>query len=136
MPKPSGKGKSNPFDKIKNGVIDISSAKEKWLDLGAIPNGQQYQIGMCEITPIDANYGVEVRPNISGESAGTEAKTSKVGAGTAKSGSTKRIDMYRNGRVVTTTPLSTGVEHWWLRFYSKKVDTTEIIWNITYLELN
>jgi len=125
-----------PMDLSLNGVVEMVSTKELWLDLGLIPTGQQYLIGLFLYTPIDAKCIVEVRPNEPGKNKGTKNDTDLVGKSSSRAGVSKFIDMYRRGRLVITTALSTGTEHWWIRFYSRKSTTTEILWRITYLELN
>lgn len=136
MPKPGGGGgKPSPFDLSQNGVASV--AKDEWVDLGSIgASGQQLQLGLCPFTPIDKMITCEVRTNISGQSGGTVAKTEIKAKAGAKAGSSKTIDMWKRGRLFITTPVSTGVEHWYLRFTSKKTTVSECIWQITYLELN
>jgi len=134
MGKPSGGGQS-PFNLVINGTSNISSAKELWVDLGLIPNGQQYQIGKFSFTPLDSALGCEIRTNNNGKSSANLNDTTLLGKGVAKAGTSLIIDLWKNGRLYITTVLSTGVEHFWFRFYSKTNVTTEIIWNVNYLEL-
>jgi len=132
MPRNKGGGKS-PFNLNQKGVSIVS--KDDWIDLGLIPNGQQYQIGLVEFTPIEKSLTCEIRPNIISQSQSTESATSISGKSSTKAGTTKKIDLWRKGRLVSLTALSTGVEHWWLRFTSKKQTPTEVIWSVSYMEL-
>lgn len=137
MPKPGGGGggKPSPFNLSQNGVASVP--KDLWVDLGSIgPTGQQLQLGLCNFTPIDKTIKCEVRTNQSGKSAGTDADTDLKANGQARAGNSATIDMWRKGRLFITTPVSTGVERWWLKFTSKQAPLSDCMWQVTYLELN
>ena len=128
-----GGSKTNPFNLVVNGVASVP--KELWIDLGLIPTGSQYQIGKGTFTSTDKTIAVEIRTNPVGKSAGNITDTTLCGTCSVRAGATGTIDLWRSGRLVIKTPLSTGVEHWWVHCTSKTITATDLIWAVSYLGL-
>ena len=53
------------FDLQINEVATVS--KDLWVDLGPIPTGKQFQVGICSFTAIDKALKVEVKTNKTGK---------------------------------------------------------------------
>ena len=131
-----GGRKTSPFNLVVNGSSNVG--QELWVDLGLIQNGNKYQVGKGTFTSTDKTIGCEIRINPVGQSAGTLAATTLVGSCSVRIGNTGTIDCWRNGRLNITAPtngVSTGVEHWWVRFTSRSGALGSMLWNVTYLEL-
>lgn len=132
MGKPSGGGGStNLFTSTLSGSSTVGT--ESWIDLGLIPSGKRYWIGLAQYTAVDKVTGFELRTNLSTKSTGTTANTSLISTASVRTGNTVTQDLYKGGTLHTETVLSTGVEHWWIRIYSKSSTPGTYSYKISYV---
>ena len=131
MGRPSGGGGSTGF--FTSTLTGSSSVGlELWIDLGLIPVGRRYWIGLAQYTAVDKATGFELRTNSATKSTGTTANTTLLATASARAGSTLSQDLYKGGALHTETVLSTGVEHWWIRIYSKSGTAGSYLYKISY----
>jgi len=120
------------FNLTINGSGNVGS--EVWVDLGLIPTGSDYWIGKTSYTAIDKTTVFELRTNAVSKSTGTIANTSVLDSASVRTGSSTSHDLYRKGRLHTTTVMSTGVEHWWVRIYAKSATSGSYLYSISYTQ--
>jgi len=125
-----GKTRSNLFNLINQGVATMTN--EFWVDLGLIPNGTQIMFGYATYTPDGKTITFDLRSNMATKSAGTIADTILHGRATVRDLSESNKDYYMNGRLMTVTVQSTGVEHYWIRLTSKSSASADAYWWIYY----
>ena len=101
------------FDTVIYGSGTVGT--ETWVDLGLIPTGKQIWLGYSTYAGVDKNTQFETRSNLSGTSNGTTANTKLHDWSAAQAGSSVDRDFYQNGNIMTSSVISTGVEHLWLR---------------------
>jgi hypothetical protein len=131
MGKPSGGGgATGSFTTTATGSGTVGI--ELWIDLGVIPLGYRYWIGFAQFSSIDKVLGFDLRPNLTTKGTGTIVNTSLVATASLRAGTSKTLDLYKGGALHTTTALGTGVEHWWLRLYSKSASLGSYMYKISY----
>jgi hypothetical protein len=131
MGKPSGGGGTVSYftsNKTGSGSVGL----ETWVDLGLIPTGYKIWVGVCQWTSIDKTTVFELRTNTSTKSTGTIVNTSLITTSSIRAGATISQDLYKNGALHTTTVKSTGIEHWWIRIYSKSATSGSFLYKISY----
>ena len=101
------------FDTVISGSGTVGT--ETWVNLGTITSGKQIWIGYATLGAIDKNLQFEIRYNNSGQSTGTTGTTTIMDFSGAQAGSSVDRDFYWYGALATMTPVSTGVEKWWIR---------------------
>ena len=77
----------------------------------------------------------ELRSNTAGNSTGATNTTVIHDRIACKDITSVDRDYYKNGRIVTQTVISTGVEHFWLRMTSKSSVVADGYWWIYYTTL-
>ena len=105
---------------------------ETWVDLGLIPSGYDYWIGTGAYTAITKAMTFELRTNIATKATGTTTNTTLLDTAAPKVGATISHDLYKKGTLHTKTVKSTGVEHWWLRIFSKTTTSGSYSYKIAY----
>jgi len=105
------------FDSIMTGTGSVNA--ELWVDLGLIPNGKQILLGYATYTAEDKNLQFETRSNLSTKSTATVVDTTLLDWTSTTAGGSVDRDFYQYGNIATTTVMSTGVEHLWLRIRSQ-----------------
>ena len=130
MGRPTGGGVTGVFNTTatNSGTVGM----ELWIDLGLIPLGQKIWIGLVAWTSVDKVLGFELRPNIATKSTGTIANTTLIATASLRAGTSKTSDLYKAGALHTVTTIGTGVEHWWLRLYSKSSTLGSYLSKISY----
>ena len=131
MGKPSGGGGSVGFFTTA-ATGSASVGLELWIDLGLIPNGYRFWIGYAQWTSTDKVCSFELRTNNTTKSTGTIANTTIKALASCRSGQSVTQDLYKLGALHTETVLSTGVEHWWIRIYSKSATASTCLYKISY----
>ena len=106
---------------------------ELWVDLGLIPTGKRIWIGNAQYTSPNKSSTFELRTNNATKTTGTIANTTLKDSVVAsvRSGTITR-DLYKNGTLHTVTIYGTGVEHWWLRIFSKTSTSSDYLFSINY----
>lgn len=132
MGKPGGGGggTSGVFTTTATGSGTVGS--ETWVDLGLIPLGKRIWVGLCSWTAIDKVTAFELRTNTSTKSTGTTATTTLLSTASARAGATVNQDLYKSGALHTVSVISTGVEHWWVRIYSKSSTSCSYLYKISH----
>ena len=105
---------------------------ETWVDLGLIPTGFDVWIGSASYTAVSKATSFDLRTNNTGQSAGSLAATTLLDTVTLKTGASITHDLYKRGTLHTKTVVGTGVEHWWLRVYSKSSTLGSYSYKILY----
>jgi hypothetical protein len=118
------------FDLTNSGSASVGA--ETWRDLGLLPTGARYWIGKAVYTAIGKLMTFELRTNTVGKSAGTTAATTLLDTAAVKAGTTISRDLYQNGRLHVATVIGAGVEHWWLRIYSKTTTASTSNYSLNY----
>lgn len=106
---------------------------EVWLDLGLIPVGKRYWIGSGSYTSVSKVLTFELRTNTAGKSVGALSATSLLDTSAVKAGATVTKDLYKRGTLHVTTAYGSGVEHWWLRVFSKSSTSGNYLYKISYM---
>ena len=119
------------FNLINQGVATAATT-EQWIDLGTITSGSKAWFGYADYMPDGKNCTFQLRSNLAGKSAGTTGDTTLHGSITAKDLTTMSADYYKNGRIVTKSVQSTGVEKMWLRITAKANSSCDNYWWIYY----
>lgn len=104
-----------------------------WINVASVPTGQAIWLGSLTCASPDKSTTFEVRVNVSGSGAGTDAGTMLMGSVSAspKSG-TKLLDLYKNGRLHLVSPVGTGVECVWVRAKSKSNTAGSYYYTLNY----
>ena len=111
-----------------------SAGTEAWRDLGLIPSGYDFWIGIVVYTSVTKAFTFQLRSNLATKSTGTLANTSLLATAAPKVGVSVTQDLYRSGRLHTATVKSTGVEHWWMRVYSKSGTSGSYLYKVSYCQ--
>lgn len=125
MPKPPGKGggpNQGAFDLNVTGPPpgDPTVGQEHWIELMTIPNNERIWFGNATYTSPDKAIKFELRTNITGETQGTEAKTTALGTTQVRpKTATKFVDYFKKGRLHITSVYGTVGEKVWLRLVAK-----------------
>ena len=128
-----GKTRSNLFNLIIQGTTSMTN--ELWVDLGVIPTGTQIMLGYATYTPDGKTITFDLRSNTAGNSTGTTGTTTLHDRVTVRDLNNTNRDYYQNGRLLTITVNSTGVEKLWLRLTSKSNASADSYWWIYYTTL-
>jgi len=131
MGKPGGGGGSVSFFNLSL-TGSGSAGTELWIDLGLIPTGNRFWIGLANFTSVDKVLGFDLRTNTTSKSTGTVANTALLATASLRAGTSKSLDLYKAGALHTETVLGTGVEHWWIRLYSKSAVSGTYLYKISY----
>jgi hypothetical protein len=118
------------FDLTLSGTVTMNA--DRWIDLGAIPNGQAILVGYATLIAQDKNLQFELRTNKSGQSAGTAAATDLLDWCAAQGGTGVDRDLYWGGNINTLTVQGSGVEHWWLHATSQSSSSGVLDYIIRY----
>jgi hypothetical protein len=116
------------FEKLSVGVVTQAGATV-WVDVGSfgpdtmspITSGKRIWVGYITCICVDKNATFELRPNLVGQSTGTDGTTDLRGFVAVASGDSKDLDVYYGGAINTLAPTSgasTGVEKLWLKIVS------------------
>ena len=118
------------FDQVSQGQASVNA--ELWVDLGLIPNGNQFMFGFASYSPDGKTLIFELRSNNAGQSTGATGTTSIHSRTSVRDGDTKDVDYYKSAKTAIKTGVSTGVEHWWMRITSKSQAVADAYWWIYY----
>ena len=118
------------FDQVVTGSGTMGTLL--WVDLGLIPTGKRIWFSYCTFTNPTKVISYYIRPNLATKSTGTDTTTLLVAQSAPKAGATATIDLYKNGRLHTTTIYGTGIEHWWLKMTSKSGTSGTYMYKIIY----
>lgn len=121
------------FTSQKSGTPTVGL--ELWIDLGLIPTGYDEWIGNVQYASNSKVSTFELRTNAATKATGTVANTTLLDAWTSSS-KVKTItkDLYKSGTLHIKTVVSSGVEHWWLRIYSKSSTAVACSYLINYVQ--
>lgn len=104
------------FDQIAQGTG--TNGTGVWIDLGLIPSGLRNWIGSWTVYGAKAD-SFYLYTNKAGKSSPVATDCTLLASASIKAGATVTQDLYRNGRLHTTTVYGSGVEHWWIYIKSK-----------------
>lgn len=111
-----------------------STGAVSWIPLATVPVGSKIWLGLARYAAPDKAITFELRTNLTGLTAGSDAATKILysAAMSPKSG-TKTFDLYRNGRLYTVTVVGTVAgEKLWLALKSKSGAAGSYIYTINY----
>jgi hypothetical protein len=131
MEKPAGGGGSASFPLNVSNSGSVGS--EVWINLGAIPSGLRIWFGNGTYSSINKTIVFDLRTNNIGSAVGNITNTALLGSVSVTARTqTVAVDYYKKGTLHTISVISTGIERFWLRVYSKSGSLGSYLYSINY----